>query len=226
MARFDRLTVLNAMVSTGLVPIFYHRDAEVAKKVLTACTEGGAALLEFTNRGDRALSVFTQMAEFCDAQGSRGPLILGAGSVVDAPTAALYIGAGANFIVGPMLNPEVARLCNRRKVAYLPGCGTVSEISQAEELGVEIVKIFPGGEMGGPAFVKSVLAPMPWTRIMPTGGVEATEEGVKAWLKAGAACLGIGSQLIRKDLLDAGDYAAIRDNVRRVLEWIRSARAR
>jgi 2-dehydro-3-deoxyphosphogluconate aldolase/(4S)-4-hydroxy-2-oxoglutarate aldolase len=230
MARFDRLTVLNSMVSTGLVPIFYHRDAEVAQKVIAACAEGGSALLEFTNRGDRALNVFTEMAEFCDntpsRDGAHSPIILGAGSIVDAPTAALYIAAGANFIVGPMLNPEVARLCNRRKVPYLPGCGTVSEISQAEELGAEIVKIFPGGEMGGPAFVRSVLAPMPWTRIMPTGGIEATEESVKAWIKAGVACLGVGGQLIRKDLLEAGDYAAIRDNVRRVLQWIKEARAK
>jgi len=229
MARFDRLTVLNSMVSTGLVPIFYHRDAEVAKKVIGACAEGGSALLEFTNRGDRALKVFTEMAEFCDgalSHGGRGPMILGAGSIVDAPTAALYVAAGANFIVGPMLNPEVARLCNRRKVPYLPGCGTVSEISEAEELGVEIVKMFPGGEMGGPAFVKSLLAPMPWTRVMPTGGIEATEESVKAWIKAGVACLGVGGQLIRKDLLEAGNYAAIRDHVRQVLQWIKEARAR
>jgi 2-dehydro-3-deoxyphosphogluconate aldolase/(4S)-4-hydroxy-2-oxoglutarate aldolase len=144
---------------------------------------------------------------------------------VDAPTAALYIGAGANFVVGPMLSPEVARLCNRRKVPYSPGCGSVSEISEAEELGVEIVKIFPGAEVGGPSFVKALLAPMPWSRVMPTGGVEATEASVKAWITAGAACLGMGSQLIRKDLVAAGDYAAIRDNVRRVLQWIREARS-
>lgn len=222
MARFDRMTVLNAMLSTGLVPVFYHGKAEVAKKVVTACAEGGSMLVEFTNRGDRALNVFTELAEFCDAE--RRSVILGVGSVVDAPTAALYIGAGANFVVGPMLNPDVARLCNRRKVPYCPGCGSVSEISQAEELGAEIVKIFPGAEVGGPPFVKALLAPMPWTRIMPTGGVEATAESVKAWITAGAACLGMGSQLIRKDLVTAGDYPAICDNVRRVLQWIQEAR--
>jgi len=117
-----------------------------------------------------------------------------------------YIASGANFVVGPILNPEVARLCNRRKIAYSPGCGTASEIAQAEELGVEIVKIFPGGLVGGPEFVKSVMAPCPWTRIMPTGGVETTKESVTAWIKAGTAALGIGSNLITKDRVAQGKW--------------------
>lgn len=222
MARFDRMTVLNAMLDAGLVPVFYHADVEVAKKIVTACVAGGARVVEFTNRGDRAWNVFTELIAWADK--AQPDVILGVGSVVDAPTAALYIASGANFVVGPVLNPEIARLCNRRKVAYSPGCGSVSEISQAEELGVEIVKIFPGGEVGGPAFVKAVLAPMPWTRIMPTGGVEATQESVSSWIKAGAACLGMGGNLIRKDLVAAGDFDAIRENVARVLAWIREAR--
>ncbi len=223
MARFDRLTVLNAMVDTGLVPIFYHGDREVARQVVSACAEGGARLVEFTNRGDRAWNVFVDLIEWVD-QNYPG-LIIGAGSVVDAPTAALYISSGANFIVGPNLNPEVARLCNRRKVAYLPGCATVSEISEAEELGVEIIKIFPGGLIGGPEFIKAIHGPMPWTRIMPTGGVDTTPESVQGWIKAGAACLGMGSNLIRREWVAAGDYAAIRDSVAQVLTWIKEARA-
>jgi 2-dehydro-3-deoxyphosphogluconate aldolase/(4S)-4-hydroxy-2-oxoglutarate aldolase len=222
MARFDRLTVLNAMVNTGLVPVFYNGDVEVAKKIVTACAEGGARIVEFTNRGDRAWNVFSELIAW--AEDAQSDVILGVGSVVDAPTAALYIASGANFVVGPMLNPEVARLCNRRKVAYSPGCGSVSEVSEAEELGVEIVKIFPGGQVGGPPFVKAVRGPMPWTRIMPTGGVAATEENVKGWIEAGAACLGMGSKLVRKDLVAAGDFDAIRDNVARVLAWIQEAR--
>jgi 2-dehydro-3-deoxyphosphogluconate aldolase/(4S)-4-hydroxy-2-oxoglutarate aldolase len=222
MARFDRMTVLNAMLGTGLVPVFYNGDVEVAKKIVAACAEGGARIVEFTNRGDRAWNVFSELIAW--AEGARPDIILGVGSVVDAPTAALYIASGANFVVGPMLNPEVARLCNRRKVAYSPGCGSVSEVSEAEELGVEIVKVFPGGLVGGPAFIKAVRGPMPWTRIMPTGGVDATEESVKAWIGAGAACLGMGSKLVRKDLVAAGDFDTIRDNVARVLAWIQEAR--
>jgi 2-dehydro-3-deoxyphosphogluconate aldolase/(4S)-4-hydroxy-2-oxoglutarate aldolase len=223
MDRYDRMAVLNAMFDTGLVPVFYDPDVEVAKQILHACADGGARLLEFTNRGDRAPQVFTELAAYC--AGIDSSIILGVGSVVDAPTAAQYIAAGANFIVGPLLNPEVARLCNRRKVPYSPGCGTASEISQAEELGAEIVKVFPGGLVGGPAFIKSVMAPCPWTRLMPTGGVDATQESVNAWIGAGAACLGIGSKLISKDLVAAGDFDAIRDKVAQVLAWITEARS-
>lgn len=223
MAQFDRLTVLNTMLTGGLVPVFYEGDVEVAKKIVAACYEGGARVLEFTNRGERALLVFAQLSELIAAQFPH--LILGVGSIVDAPTAALFIAHGANFVVGPVFNAEVAKLCNRRKISYSPGCGSVSEISAAEELGVEIVKIFPGAQVGGPAFVKAVLGPMPWTRIMPTGGVEATKESVQAWIKAGTACLGMGSNLISKELVKSGNFAAISANVRQVLAWIAEARA-
>jgi 2-dehydro-3-deoxyphosphogluconate aldolase/(4S)-4-hydroxy-2-oxoglutarate aldolase len=222
MARFDRLTVLNAVVGSGLVPVFYNSDLEVAKQIVAACAEGGAKVVEFTNRGDRAWNVFTQLVEW--AEKAQPDLILGVGSVIDAPAAALYIGSGANFVVGPVLNAEVARLCNRRKIAYMPGCGSASEISQAEELGVEIVKVFPGTEVGGPGFVKAVLGPMPWTRIMPTGGVNATEESIRAWFGAGVACVGIGSKLIAKDLVAANDFDGISAKVAQVLAWIRDTR--
>jgi 2-dehydro-3-deoxyphosphogluconate aldolase/(4S)-4-hydroxy-2-oxoglutarate aldolase len=224
MARFDRMTVLSVMLETGLVPVFYDGDLDVAKRIVGACVEGGATAVEFTNRGDRAWNIFTALIEW--AEQAYPSAILGVGSVVDMPTAALYISSGTNFVVGPILNPEVARLCNRRKVAYSPGCGTASEISEAEELGVEIVKVFPGGLVGGPAFIKSVRGPMPWTRIMPTGGVDATnKENIQAWIRAGAACLGIGSKLIRKDLVVTGDFDTIRENVRQTLTWIKEARA-
>jgi 2-dehydro-3-deoxyphosphogluconate aldolase/(4S)-4-hydroxy-2-oxoglutarate aldolase len=152
-------------------------------------------------------------------------IILGAGSVLDVGTAALYIQLGANFIVGPVLNPDVARLCNRRKIAYFPGCGSATEISTAEEMGVEICKVFPGGAVGGPAFVKDVLGPMPWSRLMPTGGVDATEESVTSWFKAGAACVGIGSKLFKEDIIKAGNYIEITEKVKQVLGWIKAARS-
>ncbi len=220
----DRLAVLNTIVGTGLVPVFYHPDIETAIKIVTACRAGGARVAEFTNRGDFAPHVFLQMAQHFTQ--TDPTVILGAGSIVDAPTAALYIASGARFIVGPTLNPEVARLCNRRKIPYSPGCGTASEISQAEELGVEIVKVFPGDLVGGPAFVKALLGPMPWTRIMPTGGVEATRESIMAWFKAGVAAVGIGSNLITKADLQAGNYQAITERTAQVLAWIREARGK
>ncbi len=224
MARFDRLTVLNKMIEIGVVPVFFNRDVQTAKKIVEACSKGGAKVIEFTNRGDGAPEVFFELEKhFCKADPE---VMLGVGSIIDAPTAALYIAYGANFVVGPILNEEVARICNRRKVPYSPGCGSASEISKAEELGVEIVKIFPGDSVGGPAFVKSVLAPMPWTRIMPTGGVSANEQSLTEWFKAGVACVGMGSNLITKELVEKGDFDAIARNVAEVLALVKKIRGK
>jgi len=222
MARFSRLDVLNTVIDLGLVPVFYHPDLAIAQRIVGACRAGGARVVEFTNRGDFAFQVFSGLAQHVAA--SHPDVILGVGSVIDAPTAALYLSSGASFVVGPVLNSEVARLCNRRQVAYVPGCGSASEISAAQELGVEIVKIFPGAEVGGPGFVKAVLAPMPWTRIMPTGGVEASEESLRAWFRAGVACVGIGSNLITKELVAAEDWDGLSRRVAQVLAWIEEVR--
>ena len=170
-----------------------------------------------------AYHVFTETVRHVMAE--KVEIIMGVGSICDAPTAALYIANGANFVVGPLLNEEVARLCNRRKIAYSPGCGSVSEIGQAEELGVEIVKVFPGSEVGGPAFVQSVLGPCPWTRIMPTGGVDATRESLEAWFTAGVAAVGAGSKLITKELVAAKDWDGLAAKVRQSVDWIREIRA-
>ena len=224
MARFSRLEVLNAIVETGLIPVFYNKDVESAKKIAAACAAGGARVAEFTNRGDFAPEVFTELSQHLAKADPK--LILGVGSIVDAPTASLYIASGASFVVGPTLNAEVARLCNRRKIAYSPGCGSASEIAQAEEMGVEIVKVFPGDSVGGPEFVKSILGPCPWTRIMPTGGVSDTRESIAAWFKAGVAAVGIGSNLIKKEWVQAGNYDAIAARTAQVLSWIREVKGK
>jgi 2-dehydro-3-deoxyphosphogluconate aldolase/(4S)-4-hydroxy-2-oxoglutarate aldolase len=222
MARFDRLTVYQTMLDGGLVPLFYHADLTVAQQIAHALACGGARVLEFTNRGDFAFEVFGPLLKHCARE--HPELIIGVGSVEDAPTAALYLAMGANFVVGPNFNEEVARLCNRRKVPYLPGCGTVSEIAQAEELGVEIVKIFPGESVGGPDFVKAVRGPRPWTRLMPTGGVTPEEDNLRAWFSAGVACVGMGSNLVRKAWVEAGQFAEIEALTRTTLERIRAIR--
>jgi len=222
MARFSRLETLSAMEEIGLVPVFYHADIEVAKGVVRACCEGGARVVEFTNRGDLAYRTFAELADYCAKEVPKA--ILGVGSVVDPGTAALYINSGANFVVGPVLNPDVAKVCNRRKVPYCPGCGSASEIGMAEELGCEIVKVFPGKEVGGPAFVRAMLGPCPWTKIMPTGGVDATEESIAAWINAGCACLGIGSNLITKEILASRHFDALRAKVEQCVWWVRKAR--
>jgi len=218
-----RLTVLTTLLETGLVPLFFHPDPEIACRVVEACLAGGARTIEFTNRGVRAHQVFEQVARHFE---NDERLILGAGSILEPATAALYMQLGASFIVAPMLNPEVARICNRRKIAYLPGCGSVSEISQAEELGVEICKIFPGGAVGGADFIKSVRAPMPWSNLMPTGGVDPTEASIQKWFAAGVCAVGIGGKLIREDWIAENNFAAITELVKNTLSWIETARTK
>ncbi len=214
----DRMAVLGAMVTQGVVPVFYHPDTEVCLKVIQACADGGAKCVEFTNRGDFASQTFLEVSRhFAAADKS---VILGVGSIIDAPTAGLYIAYGAKFVVGPGFNVDVAKICNRRKISYHPGCGSATEISYAEEWGCEIVKVFPGGSVGGPDFVKNVLGPMPWSKIMPTGGVDTSEESLKKWFGAGIVACGIGSHLITKELLAAKDYAGIEKKVRETVALI------
>ncbi len=222
MAKFSKLHVLDTIRRTGMVPVFYDSDASVACRVLKACYDGGVRAFEFTNRGDFALEVFTALMKYCRRECLE--MILGAGSVVDAPTAALFLQNGADFVVGPYLNADVARLCNRRLVPYTPGCGSATEIGTAHELGCDLVKIFPAGSVGGPSFVKNLLAPLPWTMIMATGAVEPTEENLTAWMKAGTTCVGMGSKLFPKDRIDAGDWNSITEKCRYALDIIQRAK--
>ncbi|MBI1408084.1 MAG: bifunctional 4-hydroxy-2-oxoglutarate aldolase/2-dehydro-3-deoxy-phosphogluconate aldolase [Caulobacter sp.] len=218
----DRMSVLTAMMAQGVIPVFYHPDPQVCIEVIQACANGGAPCIEFTNRGDFAAHVFLDIARHFASADPR--VVMGVGSIVDAPTAGLYIANGAKFVVGPVLNAEVARVCNRRMIPYSPGCGSASEISDAQELGCEIVKVFPGSQVGGPDFVKAVLGPMPWTRIMPTGGVDPDEASLKAWFGAGIVAAGMGSKLITQAMLDARDWAGIEAKVRDTVQLIQDIR--
>ncbi len=224
MSRFARLHVLNKMTEVGVIPVFYNGDPDTVLNIARACRKGGAVCIEFTNRGDHAFEIFSQVERSIAKEDPEA--ILGVGSIVDPGTASLYINAGAAFVVGPVLNADVARACNRRKIAYSPGCGSATEVSAAEELGCEVIKIFPGGQVGGPAFVKAIKGPMPWTSIMPTGGVEATEESISAWIKAGCVCLGMGSNLITKDLVAAKDWDGIAKNVANAIALVKKARGK
>lgn len=222
MAKYTRIEVALSMEKTGLVPLFYHPDIELGKKVITACYQGGARIIEFTNRGDFAHEVFAALNRY--ALKELPGLIMGAGSVVDAGTAALYMQLGANFIVTPVFREDIALACNRRKVLWSPGCGTLTEIARAEELGCEIVKVFPGGTYG-PGFVKAIKGPHPWTSIMPTGGVSPTEENLKGWIDAGVTCVGMGSKLITKEALASGDFAAIEQKTKEAISLIQRLRS-
>lgn len=207
MARFSRIDVVLKMKEAGLVPVFFHKDPEICMNVVRACYEGGVNVFEFTNRGDYAHEIFSDLNKWAEKE--LPGMVMGTGSVVDAGTASIYIQLGTNFIVSPVLNPEMAKVCNRRKILWSPGCGSLTEISYAEELGAEIIKIFPGSSVGGADFVKAVKGPCPWTSIMPTGGVEPSRENLKEWFDAGVACVGMGSNLITKDLLAKKDWTGL-----------------
>ena len=218
MARFTRIEVALKMKETGMIPVFYHKDIDVCKKVVKACYEGGIRVFEFTNRGDYAHEVFAELNKYAAIE--LPEMIMGVGSIIDAGTTSLYIQLGANFIVSPLINADMAKVCNRRKISWSPGCGSVTEIGYAEELGAEVVKIFPGSQVGGPKFVEAVKGPFPWSSIMPTGGVDTSEENLSAWFKAGVTCVGMGSQLLTKDIIVNGKWGELTQNCAKALEII------
>ncbi len=220
MAQYTRIEVIQAMGDTGIVPLFYHYDVAIVKKVIQACYDGGARVFEFTNRGDHADSVFSEVSKWVCS--TIPDMMLGIGSIVDDATAALYIQKGANFIVSPLLNPEIAKICNRRKIAWLPGCATLSEINYAEELGAEIVKIFPAAQIGGPDFIKSIKAPCPWSSIMASGGVSPEKENLTRWFQSGAYCVGMGSKLIIKNADEGYDYKKITELTQNSIQMIKT----
>ena len=221
MAKYDKLQVLGTMMETGMVPVFYHADAEVAKKVLKACYDGGVRAFEFTNRGDFAQEVFAELVKYANKE--LPGMIVGVGSVIDPATAALYIQLGANFVVGPLFNPAVAPVCNRRLIPYCPGCGSVSEVGAAQEAGCDLCKVFPGDVLG-PSFVKGLRAPMPWSRLMVTGGVKPERANLEGWFKAGVTCVGMGSNLFPKDVVAAGEWSKITKLCQDALQIIREVR--
>ena len=221
MATYSKIQVTQTMKETGMVPVFYHSDAETAKHVLKACYDGGVRAFEFTNRGDFAQEVFGELVKY--ARKELPGMIVGVGSVVDAPTAAMYIQLGANFVVGPLFNQEIAPVCNRRLIPYCPGCGTVSEVGAAQEAGCDLCKVFPGDVLG-PAFVKGLRAPMPWSQIMVTGGVKPERENLEAWFKAGETCVGMGSNLFPKDAVASADWDRITGLCRTALDIIAEVR--
>ncbi len=222
MARFSRIEVVIKMKETGIVPVFYHPDPDICLEVIKSCYNGGLRVFEFTNRGDFAHEVFAEVNK--KIINTFPDMIMGAGSVIDVPTAVLYMQTGANFIVSPGLHEDMASVCNLRKILWSPGCGSVTEISRAEELGAEVVKIFPGSQVGGPKFVAAVRGPKPWTSIMPTGGVEPTEENLSAWFNAGVHCVGMGSQLITKDIIKNRDFDLLEKTVKNTVDILKNIR--
>jgi 2-dehydro-3-deoxyphosphogluconate aldolase/(4S)-4-hydroxy-2-oxoglutarate aldolase len=222
MANFSRIEVAEVMKETGLVPLFYNNDIEISKKVVKAVYDGGARLLEFTARGDFAHEVFGELNKWVLKE--LPGMIMGVGSVTDAASASRFMALGANFIVTPVLREDIAIVCNRRKVMWSPGCGSLTEICRAEELGCEVVKLFPGG-IYGPGFVKAIKGPQPWTSIMPTGGVAPTKDNLEGWFNAGVTCVGMGSKLIAKDKNGIYDLIKIKSDTKNAIDIIKSLKS-
>jgi len=212
--------ILLSMQREGLVPVFNHTDIEIAKKVLDACYNGGVRVFEFTNRGENALEVFEALVRYAEKYPD---LILGIGTIFSAKDAKKFHAKGASFIVSPAMIPEMAHYCKSENVMWVPGCGTVTEIYQALNLGAKMVKAFPGNVLS-PGFVKSVKAVYPNVPVMPTGGVAPTLDNLTAWFDAGVTCVGMGSKLISKDIIANQDYKTLENRVREAIDIISKIR--
>lgn len=220
MADYRKSQVIETVEKTALVPVFYNPDIEIGKNVLKACYEGGVRTFEFTNRGEKAAEVFAGLVGY--ARQFPG-MILGVGSISFARDARRFIRMGANFVVGPQYVPGVMRVCRFRGIPYMPGCGTVSEVGRAQRAGCDICKVFPGDVLG-PKFVKGLRAPMPWSRLMVTGGVKPERENLEAWFKAGVTAVGMGSNLFPKEAVAGGDWRKISELCETTLSIIKEVR--
>ncbi|MBL30134.1 MAG: bifunctional 4-hydroxy-2-oxoglutarate aldolase/2-dehydro-3-deoxy-phosphogluconate aldolase [Flavobacteriaceae bacterium] len=219
MAQYSRIQVINQMEKSGMVPLFYHPELNILKSIVKACYDGGSRLFEFTNRGDLAIEIFSDLMNYVILE--LPGMIIGVGSVTDAESASRYMMAGANFVVTPVFRDDIALICNRRKVLWSPGCSSPAEIAKAEEIGCELIKLFPGSTYG-PSFVKAIKGPQPWTSFMATGGVSIDEENLRAWFDSGVTCVGIGSKLISKEILLNNNYEALKKKVSKTLALIKS----
>ncbi|MGC2240130.1 MAG: bifunctional 4-hydroxy-2-oxoglutarate aldolase/2-dehydro-3-deoxy-phosphogluconate aldolase [Acidimicrobiia bacterium] len=223
MARHTKTQVLDTVAREGVIPVFHHPDVGTVIEVANTLVGGGLTTLEFTNRGDGAISVLGELIAW--AQRERPELIVGAGSIVDGASAAHVLDLGASFVFAPSFSEDVADACNVRNVPYVPGCGTVTEILRAYRAGCDLVKLFPADSIGGPNFLRAVRAPCPWVRAIPTGGVEPTAVSLRPWYEAGAPAVGIGSKLLSKDLIGDRDFEGLQKRVAVTVSAVAEARS-
>ena len=217
MKTFSSNSIQEAMRTSGLVPLFTHDDAAIAKEVVQAAYRGGVRVFEFTNRRKNAFDVFAEILRY----GEKFPdLMLGIGTILDAATTKKFIDAGAHFIISPILKLEMAEYCLQHDRPWIPGCATLTEIVTAKEHGAKVIKIFPGSVLG-PGFVSSVLPVIPDLQLMITGGVEPTEASLSAWFKSGAMCVGMGSQLFTKEILETKNWPLLQHRIEEALAIIK-----
>ncbi|WP_194776553.1 beta/alpha barrel domain-containing protein [Pararhodonellum marinum] len=216
--RFASDTILNAMTDTGLIPVFNHADLEIAKQVLDASYQAGIRVFEFTNRGPHSLKVFKGLVLYAEKYED---LVMGIGTIFTVQEAKDFLFAGADFIVSPALVLDVAHYCNMKNVLWIPGCATVTEVHQAHLLGAKLIKAYPGNLLG-PGFISAIKAILPEVKLMPTGGVEPNEENLSAWFKSGVTCVGMGSQLFKKEWLAEKQFKPLEAKIKATLQIIQS----
>lgn len=208
------------MKEARIVPLFTHDNPEDAQQVLEAAYEGGIRVFEFTNRRANSFEVFQHLLK---VSGKYPDLMLGIGTVMDGLTTKKFIDAGADFVISPIMKIEMARVCTEHEVSWLPGCATLTEIVTARDNGAEIIKLFPGSVLG-PAFVSAIMPVVPGLQLMITGGVEPNEKSISSWFKAGATCLGMGSQLFTKEILEQKNWPLLKQRIHEALTLAREAR--
>ncbi|WP_299365275.1 bifunctional 4-hydroxy-2-oxoglutarate aldolase/2-dehydro-3-deoxy-phosphogluconate aldolase [Winogradskyella sp.] len=221
MSRFSKKDIIVAMEETGMIPVFNHTDVSIAKKVLDASYEAGIRVFEFTNRGDNALEVFTELTKHAQKYED---LVLGIGTIFHTVSAAAFFEAGAHFIVSPALIPEIAEYAYTNNIIYIPGCGTVTEVFRATQLSCEVIKVFPGNVLG-PEFVKATKAVLPHIKIMPTGGVAPTQKNLLAWFNSGVSCVGMGSKLFKVSDFEDDTFASLINKIQDTLMLIKTIRS-
>ncbi|AFL85600.1 2-keto-3-deoxy-6-phosphogluconate aldolase [Belliella baltica DSM 15883] len=214
-------TILQAMTDSGMIPVFNHKDIEVSKSVLAAAYKAGVRVFEFTNREENAFEIFKALKIYSEEFEG---MYLGIGTIFTAADAQRFIFAGADFIVSPALIPEVANFCTMKGMLWVPGCATVTEVFQAKTLGAQLVKAFPGNLLGA-GFIKAVKSIMPDMKMMPTGGVEPTRTNLSEWFGSGVHCVGMGSQLFFKKVIESGQYEILQEKISATLTLIKSIRS-
>ncbi len=211
--------VSDAIVAQGMLPLYFNADQEVTIEILRALYRAGIKAIEYTSRGEAALSNFTKMVEIRNAEMT--DLLLGIGTIKNLQQAQEYYEVGADFFISPGFVPEVASFLKSKEVLYSPGCMTPTEIIAAENAGVKFIKLFPGN-MLGPDFLSGIKDIFPKLLFMPTGGVDTTRANIEGWFKAGVSAVGMGSKLISKQLMADKEYATIESETKAVLNLIQS----
>jgi 2-dehydro-3-deoxyphosphogluconate aldolase / (4S)-4-hydroxy-2-oxoglutarate aldolase len=219
--KFTNQQIVDTMKRTGVVPLFTHDNAEEAQQVIEAAYRGGVRVFEFTNRKKNSYDVFVHLLK----QRSNYPeLMIGIGTIMDGATTKKFIDAGADFIISPILKLEMAEVCRAHNKLWMPGCATLTEIVTAKENGAEVIKVFPGSVLG-PGFVSSIMPVVPDLQLMITGGVEPNETNLSAWFKAGAMCVGMGSQLFTKEIIAGKNWTLLEKNVTEALDIVKKLRS-